>query len=381
MPTSTFPHDLVVDVHDLSATIILDCYARLDRQFNTLRLLEVNHDSTPGVTFADLSDVLPEWKACTKDKICYILQEEHRQTKESLTLDTFARGLPKSVRTPTGRQPTGIELEDAYWRCRIHSHRYGLTYTAQEIIASLPPTAKLLVRTADGSQSYVDPREGTQIAHFEDPCPLSAPLRVSINRSQIGIKGVVPWPWLIFGQRIAQTGGHGTGGEHFALEREAHYYHEVLMKYACSWALPTAVPKITLENMRQKCEQIEAGKCHGASVNNTALDALDEPPHRAFYRAALSKWAEEIEGPKPERRPPGSIFLDFVKTFGEELRDMVLVRLAGAASGNDDFCKHCGKDGASSRCSGCRAAYYCNAHCQRAGWRCHRVWCGKPRIR
>jgi tetratricopeptide (TPR) repeat protein len=47
-----------------------------------------------------------------------------------------------------------------------------------------------------------------------------------------------------------------------------------------------------------------------------------------------------------------------------------------AATDEDGVCKHCGKPGATERCSRCRAAYYCDRRCQKADWRAwHKQLC------
>lgn len=406
MPAPTFPPNLVIDVHDL-ATIILDCHARTEERFRTLRLVEINHGTTPTITFADMNRLLPPWASCTKEKTCLVLRDDHRETKERLTLDTFARSPPKGVRTPSGHQPTRKELEDAYWRCKVHLSGYGLAFAAQEIIAALPATTKLVVRTAKGlkavftpadvtvGETIIDPRRATQIVHFDEgPGPHFTAPRVTIHNTQVGIKDYVPWPWLVFGQRtsvdnpafdmlvryvldlgIAQIGGHGTGGEHFALEREAEYTLQVLQPNVIVYRPPEDIPRITLDYLRHKHDEIVTDRDR-ATAEKKREETQAEPGHLNFYRQHLRTWIGELDdlNPKPTRQESKDTW-DFGKTFGKDLKNVVLLRLYEIAAGKEDFCRHCGKCGASMRCSKCRSVYYCDAHCQKAGWRYHRVWC------
>lgn len=310
--------------------------------------------------------------------------------------------------TPGGHKATRKEVEDAYWRCKVHSGGYGLAYAAQEAIAALPPTATLLIRTAYGHEmsfspsdvsvamTYVDPREATQIVFYDEgPGPHYEAPQVLIHRSEIGVRGIVPWPWLIIGERgyslrelnalscfildlgIAQVGGHGTGGEHFVLEREYEFFRDVLLRCVEVCGPIEEAPRITEEHMTilMKSDDDEACTDEGASTDTVVSG---EPDHLAFYRATLIQWAEEREPTKTSRPKSKSPASDFVKTFGENLKTTVLKRLEKVAAGANNFCKHCGRDGAEQRCSQCHAAHYCDKACQKAGWAYHKKWC-QPR--
>ncbi|EKM53254.1 uncharacterized protein PHACADRAFT_124757 [Phanerochaete carnosa HHB-10118-sp] len=63
-----------------------------------------------------------------------------------------------------------------------------------------------------------------------------------------------------------------------------------------------------------------------------------------------------------------------VRAHGDAVKVMVLERLGKIASGNDQFCRYCGKDKVNLQCSRCKKAYFCQ-ECVNQGWKYHKRWC------
>ncbi|GJE92449.1 zinc finger MYND domain-containing protein [Phanerochaete sordida] len=248
-----------------------------------------------------------------------------------VTLDTFAS--PEGVRTPDDQPLSRKDLEDVYWRCKTFDSGYVLAYVAQQVFDALPPTATLSIRTSQGYDVTCAPKDTTvaEIAVLaREPC-----MHVVLDGEQnlSGFDGPLPWIWLFLGAPesekpdidtravldlgLAQLGGHGSGGEHFALERGVHYLDVVLNRFAVDL---------------------------GGDL-------------KLSHKITLS--------------PP------VVRAHGDAVKAMVLQRLAKVAGGNDQFCRHCGKDEITLLCSRCKKAYFCK-ECLNQGWKYHKRWCHPP---
>lgn len=320
----TFPPDLIVDVHDLAA-IILDCHAQLESTFARTQLVEINRGATALQTVPEAM-LGAEWLETPK-KVAYILQDQGCDAPR-VTLDTFAH--PQGVKTPSDQPLSRKDLEDVYWRCKCFDSGYVLTYVAQQVIDALPSTTTLCVKTSQGYTVTCAPSETTvaEVAVVvREPC-----IHVILDKEQhlSGFNGPLPWVWLFIGKpsstdpdidtraaldlAVAQIGGRGRGGELFALERGVHYYDAVLNKYAVDL---------------------------GGDMKLSAKIVLS---------------------------PPG------IRAHGDAVKAMVLQRLAKIASGNDQFCRYCGRDEVTLHCSRCKKAYFCK-ECVNQGWKYHKRWC------
>ena len=91
-----------------------------------------------------------------------------------------------------------------------------------------------------------------------------------------------------------------------------------------------------------------------------------------YHRKVLPKFAHELESYKLSRKL--QLTPNDIRSRGDELVEAVLRRLQKIASGQDNFCRYCGKDDVGLRCSKCKEAYFC-APCHASGWRYHKVWC------
>ncbi|KAI0936127.1 hypothetical protein AcW1_000445 [Taiwanofungus camphoratus] len=92
----------------------------------------------------------------------------------------------------------------------------------------------------------------------------------------------------------------------------------------------------------------------------------------AYHNALLCRYADDsgelkILG-KLRLSPPD------VRRQSDALVEMALARLAQIASGQDNFCQYCGRDGVDTRYSKCKKACFCR-DCQALGWKYHKVWC------
>lgn len=164
-----------------------------------------------------------------------------------------------------------------------------------------------------------------------EPLPDLGPTKSNMARYFSGFMQPMPWIYLSLDQNqatdperstrvafdlaVQQIGGRGGAHELFALERIIDYHERVLPRYAQEYG------ELIL-----------------------------------FQTVMLS--------------PPD------IRKQGDDLVRTVLERLKTIASGDDNFCRHCGKDGVETRCSTCKKARFCQeGHVM--GWKYHKVWC-KP---
>ncbi|KAI0735370.1 hypothetical protein C8Q76DRAFT_712030 [Earliella scabrosa] len=336
--TAPIPDNFVLDVHDLAA-IILHEHARTETLLPNARLMEINRGTTDLVTLP--SHILPpDWHIAPtmgQKRVAYIVKTDSTAAQRT-TIETFAS--PTGVKTPDGREPTRRELEDAFWRCKTYNAGYVLGYVAQRVFDSLPATAKLRARTSakhevvckpsDVAVAEIDivPKEACVIVDYE-PRPDLGQLRVNMSQHMSGFGGSMPWVFLLIGvpqsedmesdPRVvfdlvtSQIGGRGGGGEVFSLERAFDYHRKVL-------------PKVAHELEKY----VLSGKLR------------------------LSE--------------------DTLRAHGDALVELVMGRLRKIASGQDTFCRYCGKDEVTARCSKCKRANFC-ADCHVLGWKYHKVWC------
>ncbi|KAI1797702.1 hypothetical protein LXA43DRAFT_1088781 [Ganoderma leucocontextum] len=339
-PSSTLPADFILDVHDLAA-IILDTHARTESLFPKAQLVEVNRGITSPTTLP--SHVFPpEWHTTAngQKRLAYILKKDSHAT-ERVSIDTFAS--PEGVKTPAGRELTRRDIEDVYWRCKTFNNGYALAYVAQHVFDRLPPTAKLRARTSAKhevvckpsdvtvGELVIVPKEACLMLEYE-PLPNLGPDCVGKREHLSGFdRPGMPWVYLLIGEPKAETladdprvvldlvtaqiGGRGEGGEVYSLERGVDYHSKVLPKVA------------------HKLQ-----------------------PYKLSGKLQLS------EGP------------DSLRAHADALVELVLERLGKLASGQDNFCSYCGKDGVELRCSKCKTAYFCTP-CHLLGWKYHKVWC------
>ncbi|RPD81808.1 hypothetical protein L226DRAFT_607055 [Lentinus tigrinus ALCF2SS1-7] len=253
----SIPDDLVVDVHDLAATI-LDAHARTEPYFPGGQLVEINRGITSPTTLP--SHVFaPEWHAAQiggKKRVAYILKKDS-SASERISIDTFAS--PQGVKVSGGKELTRRELEDVFWRCKTFNNGYVLAYVAQRVFDSLPPTAKLRARTSAKHEVVCKPSDVT-VAEIDivakeaclildhEPRPDLGPSRVNLSQHFTGFDGIMPWVFLLIGEpksedletdpRVvldlvtSQLGGRGGGGEVFSLERAFDYHEKVLPNVA-----------------------------------------------------------------------------------------------------------------------------------------------------
>ncbi len=335
---ASIPDDFVVNVHDLAA-IILDAHAATETLLPKSQLVEINRGITSPTTLP--SHVFaPEWhapKVGGQKRVAYILKTDS-SASERITIDTFAS--PHGVKIPGGQELTRRELEDVFWRCKTFNNGYILAYVAQRVFDSLPPTAKLHARTSTKHEVVCKPsdvtvaeidivaKEACLILDYE-PRPDLGPERVNLSQHMTGFDGSIPWVFLLIGEpksedleadpRVvldlvtSQLGGRGGGGEVFSLERAFDYHQKVLPKVA---------------------DELEKYDLSG--------------------KIRLSD--------------------DALRARGDALVDVVMGRLRKIASGEDNFCRYCGKEEVQARCSKCKKAYFC-APCHTLGWKYHKVWC------
>ncbi|PCH33472.1 hypothetical protein WOLCODRAFT_160091 [Wolfiporia cocos MD-104 SS10] len=339
MSAKPLPSDFVLDLHDL-ASIVLHCHARFEDRFVNTQLVEVNNGTTRLQSLPP--HILPQqWDiagAINKQRrIAYILRKDP-SLSERVEVNTFAH--PEGVKLPPSFKLGTRELEDILWRCKTFDSGYLLAYVAQSVFERLPGTARLHARTSSGHEIFCAPSD-VMVAEFEilphetccmvayKPRPDLGPTRVDLEQHLSGMGNIVPWIYLMIGKPISedldtdtrvvfdlaitQIGGRGAGGELFALERGFDYHNKLLCRYA-----------------EEQGDLQVSGKLMMSPV-------------------ALRKQ-------------------------GDTLTDMVMERLQKLASGNVDFCRYCGKDDISTRCTKCKKAWFCR-DCQAPGWKYHKVWC------
>lgn len=340
MSSQTFPRDLVVDVHDIAA-IILNCHAQLETEFAGYQLVEVNRGSTPLQTLPE-GTLPPEWYIMRHRSVVYILKKEPN-APSPVTIDTFAH--PNGVKTPNGEPLSRKELEDVFWRCKCFNSGNVLTYVAQQVFDALPSSSKLLARTSQGhtvtcaahettvAEIAVKSREACLHVVYNDR-PDLGPTKVDLGHRLSGFDGSFQWVWLFIGPptsssiredarvaldlSISQIGGRGCGFEFFALEKTAHHYENVLLKFAVDLG----------EDMKLSAKQMLT---------------------------------------------PVNV------QHGDAVKRLVLERLAKVVAGDDHFCRYCGKDNVDLICSRCKKAHFCR-ECQALGWKYHKRWCQLPDI-
>ena len=325
-------------MHDLAA-IVLNVHARTEPLFPKAHLVEFNRGLTSPTTLP--SHVFaPDWHAAQfegKRRVAYILKKDS-SALERVNIDTFASS--QGVKVPGGKELTRRELEDVFWRCKTLNSGYVLAYTAQRVFDSLPPTTKLRVRTSAKHEVVCKPSDVT-VAEIDlvakeaclilehEPRPDLGPSKVDLSQHMVGFDGSMPWVFLLIGEpksedletdpRVvldlvtSQLGGRGGGGEVFSLERAFDYHEKVLPKVA---------------------------------------DELEK-----YVLSGKIRLSE-----------------DALRARGDALVAEVMARLHKVASGQDNFCRYCGKEDVQARCSKCKKAYFC-APCHTLGWKYHKVWC------
>ncbi|KAI0757189.1 hypothetical protein C8Q80DRAFT_1116414 [Daedaleopsis nitida] len=319
------PDDFVLDIHDFAA-IILDTHARIDPPFGTSKLVEVTTGTGRIRTYEDANLVIPsEWQSAQdKPRVAYIHDLDHA-SQDTTTVDTLAS--PGKLLTPGDRALSRRDIEDAFWRCKTLSNGSFLGDTAHRVLSSLPRTVQLRIRTSRGYEFTCTAHDVCVLLNKVSPhesCFVS-------ERAQylVGFGNRLSWPVLLLGGSsgssehsvvldlaIAQVGGRGLGGELFALESVEEYKVKLLPKYAVS-----------------------AEECVGKMY--------------VFNPSGMTMEQRERQG---------------------VLVPEIMRRLAKIANGQDDFCRHCGKDNINLRCSRCKRACFCLA-CLELGWKYHEVWC------
>ncbi|KAI0757192.1 hypothetical protein C8Q80DRAFT_1132395 [Daedaleopsis nitida] len=339
MALSSVPDDFMLDVHDLAAIILYE-HSRSETLLPNSQLVEINRGVTSPVTLPSHVFAV-DWHAAQvvgQKGVAYILKK-NSDASERITVDTFAS--PDGVKIPGGHELTRREIEDVFWRCKTFNNGYVLGYVAQRVFDSLPHTARLRARTSAKHEVVCRPSEVTvaeiDILAKEASLIVDYEPRPDLGEGQLGMSQHLsgfggestPWVFLLLGEPksedmevdprvvldlvVSQIGGRGGGGEVFALERAFDYHRKVLPKVANELEKYVLSHKIILaeDGMRIRAEQLVAA---------------------------------------------------------------VMDRVRRIASGEDDFCRYCGKDEVTAQCSKCKKARFCSS-CHVLGWKYHKTWC------
>lgn len=336
-----FPENKEVDMHDI-ASMILDVHWRSDTRLPRSQLMEILHADTQPQTCQALPE---EWYLHpSQNKVGYILRYPTTSAPDVKPLSVNEFLHPDGVVKPFTRDLSRKEIEDIYWRCKFYDNGYLLTYVAQQVLLSLPPSTTVKARTSTGFEiSFKPGAETITVNEFptvpKKPCMIyDYCMRPEVSSSAIervvhltGFQDSTPWVYLFLGPATSTDiyedkrvildfgtgafGGRGGGGELFALEKGAH-----------------------------------------------------------FHDAILPSVADELDGEM--KLSQLLVFSDpTMKKRGDEMAAQVLRRLKDIAiGGEDDFCRYCGKTGVDMRCSKCKKSRFCT-ECHALGWRYHKKWC------
>lgn len=219
----------------------------------------------------------------------------------------------------------------------------------QTLLDSLPLSTTIHIRTKDPKHSITcGPRQygimeidvvAKELVYFfrQTPIPGSS-TKVSIGGVVTGGDGGgLKWVYLLMGEATSKD-----------IEKDSR----VVLDLA-STLLGARGPCGELFSM----ERLET--YHGKTLDSMAYDQGQE--ERFSGRIVLREKSKEVDE--------------------ERLAEAVKERIRKVIVKEDTLCGYCGAPNPPSRCTRCRAAYFCNAEHQTNGWPYHKVYCKKFEVR
>jgi len=337
-----------LDLHDLAA-VLLHEWSLFEDRFLHSKLVEVTNGTPP-------SRALPEWAkipALTSLRLtgrpcrAYFVQDDNVPNNTPTDAFTF-----KHKDFFSRFEYSEKDIETMFWEIKNHDRGFLLAQAMQFVLDSFLPTTKVRIRTSQGysltcgarefSIANLDvlPHRTCYIAKITKLPPPADPTQVELGQCVTGEKGDIPWVYLAFGGpsvtssevhvdgRVALdlaspllSGMRGLGGEVFSLEKLLDYHTKV----------------IPIRGEEMPTQMYLSGRL--GSVG---------PPKRP----------EQVEMEK-------------------ELAERVKVRAEKKLNGGMNSCGYCGKSEPKFRCNDCKVARYCDARCQKLGWRYHKKWCNQ----